>query len=380
MRKVFLFAIILMVAASCHAQPQIPDMKGLVGRKAIAQRTPFYQPGTYKETSNDYAGQTVTIIAVKPSATFASFLTLSASVMRALPPESRAAMENLRNAATIIVQFADGTKADTGATPVMPSMLSSYLELIPEQEPATQATSSPPIISAPSIPVSSGVANSSAVVQSIITPLLSSTSGAAPRPGDLTDEQVSAAIYRATHGRRHSIGLTLNDVQMFFLSGMLCDTCGTSGYTVTIYTPELWIEQLALNAQSEMLPFTVNDITPEMRRPDLRVVALPSRADYITGAGLSMASSVHRVVLNNADRTETIQPLQSENGMVEGNSAFRSVTYTSASASFPMSEVIRLQAQDKRGEFFVVVVGDNQNKFFKVKARFMKQLFGSVDH
>jgi hypothetical protein len=200
-----------------------------------------------------------------------------------------------------------------------------------------------------------------------------------PSPDNLTDDQVAAAIDRATHGKRHAIGLTLNDMQMFLLSGMICDTCGTSGYTVTIYTPELWIEQLAVNAQNEMQPLSVKDVPQEARESILRVVALPSRADYLTGAGLSMASSVHRVVLTNSKRTETIQPLRNDNGYVEGNSALRSTTYTSATASFPMSEVRWLQSQDKNAEFFVVVVGDNQNKYFKVKARFDKELFGTIE-
>jgi len=39
-----------------------------------------------------------------------------------------------------------------------------------------------------------------------------------------------------------------------------------------------------------------------------------------------------------------------------------------------------VRAEDKDGEFFIVVVGDNQNKFFKVKSRMFKQLFGGGNH
>ena len=364
MRKVLNLVALFAVALSCHAQSQVTDLKTLVGRKAIAQRIPFYQPGTYHEISKEYAGQEVTIIAVKPSTTFASMPFLTASAIKSLPPESRAAIENMRNAATLIVQFADGTKADTGPTPVMPSMLPGYLELV--QEPGAISSSPSPVAPTPVVPIP--VASAATPAQVI-----------PPSPDNLTDDQVAAAIDRATHGKRHAIGLTLNDMQMFLLSGMICDTCGTSGYTVTIYTPELWIEQLAVNAQNEMQPLSVKDVPQEARESILRVVALPSRADYLTGAGLSMASSVHRVVLTNSKRTETIQPLRNDNGYVEGNSALRSTTYTSATASFPMSEVRWLQSQDKNAEFFVVVVGDNQNKYFKVKARFDKELFGTIE-
>lgn len=363
MRKILNVVALFAVALSCQAQSQVTDLKTLVGRKAIAQRVPFYEPGTYKEISKEYAGQEVTIIAVKPSTTFASMPFLTASAIQSLPPESRAAIDNMRFAAILIVQFADGTKADTGPTPVMPSMLPSYLELV--EEPGAALSSSAPAEPTPVAPVKeSGAATPRQAIP--------------PAPDSLTDDQIAAAIDRATRGKRHAIGLTLNDVQTFLLSGMLCETCGTSGYTITIYTPELWVEQLAVNAQSEMLPFSVKDVSPEARESVLRVVALPSQADYITGPGLSMASSVHRVVLTNSKRTETIQPLQNDVGYMEGNSALRSTTYTSATASFPMSEVRWLQSQDRNAEFFVVVVGDNQNKYFKVKSRFEEELFGTT--
>jgi len=89
-----------------------------------------------------------------------------------------------------------------------------------------------------------------------------------------------------------------------------------------------------------------------------------------------MASSVHRVVLSDTNRTETVQPLENTNSSVQNNSAFRSVDYSSAEAIFSMDDVDRIRSKDKNGEFFffVVVVGDNQNKFFKIKSKFFKEL------
>jgi hypothetical protein len=200
--------------------------------------------------------------------------------------------------------------------------------------------------------------------------------GQADTSSSLTDAQVNAAIDHALHGKRHIIGLTLNDVQTAIFSGMVCETCGTSGYTIHVYTAESWIEQEAIRARDEMLPFNLESVTTEMRLPYLRVVALPSTADYVSGAGMSMASSVHRVVLSSTDRNETIQPLETSNAAVETNSAFRSVDYASASTVFALQDVEALRQKDKNGEFFIVVVGDNQNKFFKVKTKFFKQLFG----
>jgi hypothetical protein len=192
----------------------------------------------------------------------------------------------------------------------------------------------------------------------------------------LSDAQVAAAIAKATGKHHGAVGLTLNDVQASMLSAMACNTCHVSGYTVTIYTPEQWIEQLAINAKSEMISFSVTDVTPEMREPLLHVVALPSKADYINGAGLSEASSVHRVVLTDRTKTTIIQPVSNENGTVESNSALRSISYGTATSTFQMLDVDKVRGDDN-GEFYVVVVGDKENKYFKVKTRMFKQLFGS---
>jgi hypothetical protein len=86
------------------------------------------------------------------------------------------------------------------------------------------------------------------------------------------------------------------------------------------------------------------------------------------------ASNVHRVVLADKDKGNVVQPLTNQQGAVEDNSALRSITYSSAFATFPMSAVDGIRGDDN-GEFFVVVVGDKGNKYFKVKTRMFKLLF-----
>src|SRR6266404_5686813 len=78
--------LLLAVFVTALAQAQTPaaDMKMLVGRSAIVQRMPFYQPGTYQTIPNTYAGQTVTIIDVKPSAMFAAMPKLTERQMASL--------------------------------------------------------------------------------------------------------------------------------------------------------------------------------------------------------------------------------------------------------------------------------------------------------
>jgi hypothetical protein len=194
----------------------------------------------------------------------------------------------------------------------------------------------------------------------------------------LTDDQVRLAIERGV-GKRHQIGLTLNDKQTAFFSTLACRTCGQSGYTITVYNPEQWIELVAAQAKKEMQPFSVADVTDQMRAQELHVVALPSQAEYLTGNGIALSSSVHRVVLNDTTRQTTIQPLAVRQDTLQSNSALRSFEYTMASAEFSLEDVERIRGSDPKGEFFIVVVGDNQNKFFKVKSRDFKRLFSIND-
>jgi len=186
------------------------------------------------------------------------------------------------------------------------------------------------------------------------------------------------AINHALSGKRHSIGLTLNDVQTNLLSGLMCNTCQTTGYTIYVYNPESWIELKAVQARREMLPFGLTDVTPEMRLPYIHVLASPSQPEYLNASGMGMASSVHRVVLSSTDRSDVVQPLSESHGQEELNSALRSFTQASAGAVFNLADVERLRSEDANQEFFIVVVGDNKNKYFKVKSRFFKQLFGAL--
>jgi hypothetical protein len=194
-------------------------------------------------------------------------------------------------------------------------------------------------------------------------------------PDKLTDSQVTDAILKSRLKGRHPVGLVLNDIQTSLISAMACSTCAQSGYTIHVYTPEQWIEQLAINAKREMLPFTADDVTSDMRVRMLHVVAMPSTPEYMNGNGFALASSVHRIVITDTTQNDIVQPVQLNNGTVQTNSALRSAEFSSANAAFLMSEVERLRALDGKGEFFITVTGSNQNKFFKVKQKFFKTLF-----
>jgi hypothetical protein len=159
----------------------------------------------------------------------------------------------------------------------------------------------------------------------------------------LTDAEVNHAIEQGLRGRRQ-IGLTLNDIQTSFLTAVLCTTCAESGYTIHVYTPEKWIQQMAVNAKREMLPFSGQDVIPEVRQKMFHVVAMPSTPEYLSGNGFSLSSSVHRIVLTDMRRTVVIQPVELSNGSVTSNSAFRSANFTTAHAGFMMNDVNQLRA------------------------------------
>ena len=196
-------------------------------------------------------------------------------------------------------------------------------------------------------------------------------------PQSLTDDQVREAIARS-NGKHHSIGLQLTDQQTAFASafvaGMNNQQGAVTGFTIVVYSPTQWVELQAALAHREMRPFTVADADDNMRVPMLHVLALPSRAEYISGPGMTYAQGVKRIVLSDTARQTTIQPTDLTSRTVVNSSALRDVSYNSASAMFPMKDVGSLRESDKKGEFFIVVVGDKYNKFFKVKDRDFKFL------
>jgi len=121
-RVILLGVVVGLWSIASFPQQPVSDLNSLIGRKAIAQRMPFYVPGTYTAIPNTYAGQELTIVAFKPTA----MPKLPRSALQ-LTPGQKATIEDAERAGTLVVQFEDGTIADTGL--VTPSLLTTYLEL-----------------------------------------------------------------------------------------------------------------------------------------------------------------------------------------------------------------------------------------------------------
>lgn len=197
---------------------------------------------------------------------------------------------------------------------------------------------------------------------------------AAPPP-DLqyfSDDEVSDAILQGARNNNPAmIGLYLEDVQMNVISHTVASGAyANSGFSVWIYTPSKWIAYQASIAHRLMKPFAISDVTPEMRAKVLHVVALPKVPDRLDAAGMSAASSVARVVLTNHAKTQIIQPINEQPDIVRVNSALRSMDYTEVASDFNMVDVGTIRATDKKGEFFIVVIGeDGSRKYFDVKQK-----------
>jgi hypothetical protein len=122
-----LFAALLFLLAVTgfgRERPVIKDPMKLVGKKVSVHNIRLCQPGT-DTVDLAHAGKLARVVSAKPT------------TMPALPPEftsrltaeMRALLDDQQKAATLLLQFEDGTKLDT-CTPIGPQGLSLGLELV----------------------------------------------------------------------------------------------------------------------------------------------------------------------------------------------------------------------------------------------------------
>ena len=109
-----------------HSAEEYPAQ--LIGKRFNVRRLPLCQPGTYKGDFA-HAGQQATVVSAKPNTMMPAL-----SAMSAITPELRAMIEDQQKAATLLLQFEDGTKLDTCA-PIGPKWLANYVELARAESP-----------------------------------------------------------------------------------------------------------------------------------------------------------------------------------------------------------------------------------------------------
>lgn len=146
-----------------------------------------------------------------------------------------------------------------------------------------------------------------------------------------------------------------------------------SGFRVEVYSPIAWIRSEAIRAKEEMRPFTISDVTPEMRADVWRVKAYPSTPDKVDQK--FSVSSVSHVVIRNKDKTVIIQPikkkpfphtLQTLGGMT--------LTFEGLDLTFPGGEVAKLWGDKQNQSFWISVVGPDWKYDFEVKAKHFARL------
>jgi hypothetical protein len=186
-------------------------------------------------------------------------------------------------------------------------------------------------------------------------------------PADLTEDEVKNAVLQGRHTAVPStIGVYLEDYQREYGSA-LSQGQSVSGFSVWVYSARQWIQLQASLAQHDMRPFTASDVTPEMRKRCLHVVANPSTPDHLDGNNMAAASNVSRIVLEVGPSKAVMQPVQLEPTEINLNSALRSASYGGMAASFPEPDI--------HSPFTIIVIGDSDyRKRFEVKDKHLARL------
>jgi hypothetical protein len=343
--QVFLnrFSVLVLAVStfvSSQAQTSTTDMKTLVGRKAIAQRIPFWKPGTYEMIPLKYAGKTVTIVNVQPSTMYAGMPTMTPEQLAAMPEAMRQSMEGLKTASIVTVQFADGTKADTGALPVTALTLSSFLKLLPDDANNTPSDSA----NSSSIPAS-GAPAQAPTASSI--PLISAT-------------EVRAAIQG--EGKNHWVNLMAGGEGSPQITPKIA--------YIELLMPEAILAEKSASARSQFLPY---DPKEEDEQHALTIFAYGGAGETIQDGCISIT----RVVRLSSETGGIVKEAFVSDSAAETwrNGFGASNQCDSIWTKFTFEDVSAVKAAAKDGEFYVAVFsGSVKLKVYKVKKKHQTKL------
>lgn len=326
-------------------KPIQDDLNLLIGKQVTVQRVPLCQPGTYTHVLA-YAGKQAKVLSLKPS----HITPLPQAVVDRLPPDARAFLDDARKAATILVQFEDGTQLDTCA-PIGPSRLADYFELAPGQslQPAVQDSPTPhpapaPVASTAATPAPAPLTNSTAVIQ----------------PTDvLSDNEVKLAI--AGKGKDHWV--EIQDMGLMAAQGNQVPK-------LFLYMPEAI---LAIQSESAKKQFTQYQPTEEEKRRSLMIVAHGYAGKTITEG----CTSITRVVLLSDPSGSVVREayLSEPLGETWRNNFGATNECQALRAKFSLDDVHKVRAAASNGEFLVAVFsGSVKTKTYKIKKKHQSKL------
>jgi hypothetical protein len=271
-----------------------------------------------------YAGKQAKVVSLKPF----KIAPLSQGTMDRLPPQARAMMEDARRAATILVQFEDGTQLDTCA-PVGPSRLSDYFELVPGQTLQPDQT----------------------LERRVQEPAVSVDL--------LSDDEVKLAL--TGKGKDHLV--LIRDMGLMAAQGNQVPS-------IILYMPEA---VLAIRGESAKKQFTKYDPSEEDKRRSLIVVAQGYAGKTITEG----CTSVTRIVLLSDPSGGVVQEAYLSEPLAETwrNSFGATNQCQSLRAKFSLADVRKVCAAAPNGEFLVAVFAGSVNtKMYKVKKKHQSKL------
>jgi hypothetical protein len=223
----------------------------------------------------------------------------------------------------------------------------------PSPAPAAAAASPPPAAAAAAPAFSSSVA----VIARMPAP--------PPPVAALTDREKSNALRRGAtlYGGMSGVQL-VGSLQNFMnalgaLSNPHARRDGEIGFTLRVYSPKTWLEQLASDAAAENRLFASADVTEEMVEPVLRVIVYPDTPTPLTRAGAAAGSPVRRVVMRDKGEQMVLEPVAQE---TFATPAATGEAYQGVIAKFPLSGVRELRQRFGNDEILIVVNGPGQGE------------------
>lgn len=192
----------------------------------------------------------------------------------------------------------------------------------------------------------------------------------------LTDDDIAAAIAAGAKDKNKEHGLVLEDSGMKFLNAMASpNATGPTGFSVIVYSPTTWIEQLSADAAREYKELKLEDLTDNDKAPVLRVIVNPNVPTRITGGSTAGSSSVQHVVLRGSNKKGAVQPISKDEFTTPVQNAMGAkLEYVGVRAVFPLDQLQPLRSSDKDGEFLITVVGEKGEKNFTVKKKHFEKL------
>ena len=198
----------------------------------------------------------------------------------------------------------------------------------------------------------------------------------------LDERQIGIALAAGARAKGRMTGLSLKDSGQSFLNAMSSmDGSGgqvSTGFSLEIYTPYAWIAQQASWEAKKYKTMKREQVTEEMLSGVLRVYANPDVARTLTSDGMRGASGVEHVIIRTTDKEDfkVLQPTELFEAEEYAQNAFGAeVAFASKEVYFNLDEVSRISSLNKKGEFFVVVIGvTGEEKKFKVKTKHFSRL------